>query len=97
MASLDIFPLPCIYKQLLGIACPMCGFQRSVLLLSQGRIGDSIVQFPPIVSLAVMALYLTGAIFIKKLTFSNKWLWLFFAASFLFNLFYQNIACPDIQ
>lgn len=29
--------LPCAWKQLLGISCPFCGFQRAVFAVVQGR------------------------------------------------------------
>ena len=38
--------LPCAYKQLFGFSCPLCGFQRSMLLLLDGQVWASIIRFP---------------------------------------------------
>jgi Protein of unknown function (DUF2752) len=40
--------LPCAYKSLLGIDCPMCGGQRSLLLLLKGNIAGSLQMYPPL-------------------------------------------------
>ncbi|WP_348425824.1 DUF2752 domain-containing protein, partial [Maribacter dokdonensis] len=34
--ALGNFMLPCFTKQLLGVDCPGCGLQRSLLFLSKG-------------------------------------------------------------
>lgn len=41
--------LPCAFKTLFGIDCPICGFQRSFLLLLQGRFADSFKMYPPLI------------------------------------------------
>ena len=40
------YMLPCISKQLFGIDCPGCGFQRSVALLLQGDLEASFLMYP---------------------------------------------------
>ena len=42
----DKYMLPCISKQLFGIDCPGCGFQRSVALLLQGEFKASFLMYP---------------------------------------------------
>lgn len=49
--------MPCAYRELLGIDCPFCGGQRSVLLLLQGRFQESFVLFPALLPLAVTPLF----------------------------------------
>jgi|GEM_PF-5465797 len=41
--------LPCTYKQLFGISCPTCGFQRSLYSLLDGNIVESIIFFSSVV------------------------------------------------
>ncbi len=40
------FMLPCFSKQVMGIECPGCGLQRSLVLLLQGDIVASIQMYP---------------------------------------------------
>lgn len=40
---------PCAYKQLFGIDCPVCGFQRSLLHLIEGNFKESFLTYPPLV------------------------------------------------
>ena len=85
--------LPCFHKQLFGFSCPMCGFQRGIILLLQGDVLGCIVQFPPIVAwfLTLLACILLFAT--KKMTKRIGWIivWCNLAV-FLFNWIYQNVA-----
>lgn len=85
--------LPCFHKQLFGFSCPMCGFQRGIILLLQGDVWGSIVCFPPLAAwfltlLACIVLFAT-----KKMTKRIGWIivWVNLAV-FLFNWVYQNVA-----
>ena len=49
---------PCFYKQVFGFSCPMCGSQRAVALLCQGRVWESLRMFPPLAPLAITLLVL---------------------------------------
>jgi hypothetical protein len=49
------FMLPCLSKQVLGMECPGCGLQRSIVLLLQGDIGASVQMYPGL--LPMMALF----------------------------------------
>jgi hypothetical protein len=40
--------LPCAYKSLFGIDCPICGFQRALILLFNGDIKKSFLIYPPL-------------------------------------------------
>ena len=95
MFLLDIPLLPCAYKQLFGISCPMCGFQRSVLLSAQGRVGDSIMMFPPMVALVVASVYYAFLLLRGKSLKGHRWIWIFVFTMFAFNLVYQNIVQPS--
>jgi hypothetical protein len=51
--------LPCASKSLLGIDCPICGFQRSLLHLLNGNLYDSLLFYAPLIpSLILILLFL---------------------------------------
>lgn len=50
--------LPCPYKQHLGVDCPGCGMQRSVIELFKGNIVDSFFAYPPLIPLIILVLFL---------------------------------------
>lgn len=52
---LEKFMLPCISKQVLGIDCPGCGLQRSVVLLIKGDFIASFQMYPAL--FPMMALF----------------------------------------
>ena len=69
--------MSCIYKKFLGIDCPGCGMQRSLILLLKGDLIASIKMYPaliPTIFLLILLLlhlifkYKNGAI-ILKITF----------------------------
>ena len=45
---MDNYLLPCGYKSLFGIDCPICGFQRALVLLLHGNIKQSFFMYPPL-------------------------------------------------
>lgn len=47
--------LPCAYKYILGIDCPVCGGQRSFLLLLKGDIAGSFQMYPPLLPVLFLA------------------------------------------
>lgn len=49
---------PCIYKQLFGIDCPFCGFQRSVIALLKGDFADSFIFYPPLIPLIISLFFI---------------------------------------
>ena len=50
--------LACPYKQGMGIECPGCGLQRSVIELIKGNVADSIMIYPPLLPMLVMFAFL---------------------------------------
>jgi hypothetical protein len=50
---LSIVP-PCVFKRITGVPCPTCGATRSVLLLSQGDIGNAF-SMNPLTALGLVA------------------------------------------
>lgn len=84
--------LPCAYKQLFGISCPMCGFQRSLIQLLQGDVWGSIEQFPPIVAWALTIVACIVLLAMRKMT--KRIVWIIVIVNlifFAFNWIYQNI------
>lgn len=91
--NIEQYLLPCAYKQIFGIACPMCGFQRSLLLLLKGNIWQSIIMFPPLIPLFIVIIITTTSYF-KYHTLNKfyiKWLWVVILVLLLLNGIYQNI------
>jgi hypothetical protein len=62
--------LPCAYKQLFGIDCPLCGGQRSLLLLLDGHLEKSFLLYPPLIPVlllfGIFAAHLINRNFIKR-------------------------------
>jgi hypothetical protein len=56
----------CIYKHFLGIRCPTCGFQSSLIYLLKGELHQSIVAYPPLIpSLLVLIVLVIWLVFRK--------------------------------
>jgi hypothetical protein len=47
--------LPCAFKQFFGFDCPLCGAQRSLLLLVNGHLKASFLMYPPLIPVLVLA------------------------------------------
>lgn len=45
---LESHMLPCMYKQLFGIDCPLCGAQRSLAAALKGNFAESFFLYPPL-------------------------------------------------
>ena len=89
------FPmLPCISKQLFGISCPLCGFQRSLLCLLQGNIFDCIKFFPPFFFL-LFTVVVSFVCYLRKKSLNFRFLkvlWICLAVLLVGNAIYQNLA-----
>jgi hypothetical protein len=48
---------PCAYKSLFGIDCPMCGFQRALVLLIQGDFLGSIKMYSPLIPILFLCCF----------------------------------------
>ena len=57
--------LECHWKSTFGIECPGCGFQRSIQLLLEGNIWESIVQYPATLPLLFTFIYTFLHLFLK--------------------------------
>ncbi len=79
--------LPCAYKTLLGIDCPICGFQRAFILLLQGRFMDSFKMYPPLIPcmlfICMASIYCTRKSLIKPEFFN-------FSALFTLSIVFIN-------
>ncbi len=53
---LERHQMSCIYKKYLGIHCPGCGMQRSLILLLKGDIVGSIVTYPALIPMIMLIL-----------------------------------------
>ncbi len=49
---------PCLFKKLTGFACPGCGTQRAVIELLKGNLLNSIKEWPALLPVAFMMIYL---------------------------------------
>ncbi|MBO7224813.1 MAG: DUF2752 domain-containing protein [Bacteroidales bacterium] len=90
---MNIPMLPCIYKQLFGISCPLCGFQRSLVCLLQGDILGNLKMFPPFFFL-VFTILISIMYYIRKRNFKSKFikgLWVTLFAFLIANAIYQNL------
>ena len=45
---MEKYLFPCAYKSLFGIDCPICGFQRALILLIEGHFKESFKMYPPL-------------------------------------------------
>jgi hypothetical protein len=69
----EILLFPCAYKQLFGIDCPMCGFQRSFILLLEGNFRESFYLYPALIpTLALIGFFAVHLI--SKKTIGKKFL-----------------------
>lgn len=49
-----LFSFPCASQSLFGIDCPICGFQRALVLLMQLDIWGSLKAYPPLIPILVL-------------------------------------------
>ena len=85
--------LPCQYKQLFGIDCPLCGFQRSLISLLEGNIKESIIQYPAMLPL-ILTLWIFIVLYILKLRRRKliiQWILLLDLSIMLLNCVIRNI------
>ena len=82
--------LPCTWKQLFGISCPFCGFQRSVWYLLHGEVVESLRMFPFLLpGLVAFGLLLYGW-WGRKIVLL-KWSTIVLLTMLVLNMIYQNI------
>lgn len=56
--GLDNFMLPCFTKQIIGVDCPGCGLQRSLLFLLKGDFSDAFAMYPAIYPMLLLFAFL---------------------------------------
>ncbi|WP_262420347.1 DUF2752 domain-containing protein [Flagellimonas meishanensis] len=61
LLSAKDYMLPCLNKELLGLECPGCGLQRSVLLLFEGQFLEAFKMYPAIFTLIPFVLLLASS------------------------------------
>ena len=71
----------CIYKKFLGIRCPGCGMQTSLIALLKGNFIESITEYPALIPTVLMFIFLILHLIFK---FKN-------GSKILFSLFILNL------
>jgi len=61
--------LPCGFKYFFGIDCPGCGLQRSIILLLEGNLWESILMYPPLLPIILI---LSLHFFNKKVQYNGQ-------------------------
>jgi hypothetical protein len=64
---LEEHSLPCAYKTLLGIECPLCGSQRAFFFLVKGEFAKSFSMYPPLIPVLALLLLFMFRLFNKRL------------------------------
>ncbi len=81
--------LPCLYKQILGISCPGCGIQRSIIELLNGNLIASIKMYPALLPIFI-TLCISGSHFFFKFNRGDvviKYFLIFSSAIVVINFF----------
>jgi len=55
---LESHMLSCPFKETFGIDCPGCGIQRSFILLLKGDLIESFCQYPPLIPMIFLNIFL---------------------------------------
>ena len=63
--------LPCAYKSLFGIDCPICGFQRALVWLLKGDFTQSFSIYPPLLPVVFLMMIFSLHLFKRKLISRN--------------------------
>lgn len=58
MTGLEKYMIPCPVKTYTGMLCPGCGMQRAIVELLSGNIIDSIIAYPPLITVCLMLIFL---------------------------------------
>ena len=62
--------IPCLSKSMLGIDCPGCGLQRSIVFLLRGEFWEAFLMYPAIYALIALFGFLIFDYFLK-IKYSN--------------------------
>ena len=91
--------MPCFYKKFLGVECPGCGMQRSIIALLKGDFYESFMLYPtlPLIIILIVLLIVHLIFKLKYGAIALKWLFILNAAviiiSFILKLTQENDAC----
>lgn len=65
MSSLEDFLIPCLNKQLFGVDCLGCGFQRAFVFLIKGDFTAAFNMYPAIYTLILLGLFIIFNFYFK--------------------------------
>ena len=68
---------PCFYKKFIGIDCPGCGMQRSIIELLKGNLYESFVFYPALFPIVFMLIFLFLHLIFKYKNGANILKWTF--------------------
>ena len=71
LLTLEEFMLPCITKKIIGIDCPGCGLQRSLISILNGDFATAFTAYPPIYAILLLLSFFIYQSFIK-IKYANK-------------------------
>ena len=93
LSWLEQHMLPCFYKHFLGVECPGCGMQRSIIALLKGNLYESFLLYPPLLPfLTLLVLLITQLLFKFKYGAQTlKWVFIFNAMVIVINYLYKII------
>ena len=94
LLSLYEYLLDCPIKKYLGIECLGCGFQRSIVLLTEGKILDSIKMYPATIPLLALWLYVALHVYFEFKHGARiiKYFFIFCASLIFVHYFFKTIA-----
>ena len=93
LSNVEQFLLPCAYKQLFNMSCPLCGTQRAILFLFRGDFSAACLQFPPLIIFVILLIFLVFVeISKRKINIKTiNYCIVIFLVSLAANMVYQNI------
>jgi len=62
---LEAHQVPCMYKKFLGVPCPGCGMQSSLIELLKGNFVESMTLFPALIPMLFMIFFLIAHLMFK--------------------------------
>ncbi|WP_323370451.1 DUF2752 domain-containing protein [Xanthomarina sp. F1114] len=65
MSSFEDFMIPCLNKQLFGVDCLGCGFQRAFSLMFQGHFTAAFKMYPAIYTILLLGIFIIFNFYFK--------------------------------
>jgi len=73
MSSIEDFMLPCLNKQLFGVDCLGCGFQRAFGFIFQGQFIAAFKMYPAVYTIILLGVFIIFNFYFKfKLAYKLK-------------------------